>query len=115
MTESKRQKEELVRRYNLTEEMLQQKVTDEHMLDIQEFIKSWREVGPFLSGIEQQNLDDIDRENGDDEREKRRKFIHKWEDANGPDATYDNMIFAMVRAMKKDEATKVCQLLRPGQ
>ena len=104
---------DLAQKYQLTPEMLQQKVTDEHMLDIQDFI-SWRDIGPYLSEIDRVDLNDIQRE-GDDERDRRRRLLNKWEDRNGLDATYKNMIFAMLRAGKKGDATKVCRLLTPGQ
>ena len=113
MAEARRKKADLAKKFQITEDMLKQKVTDEHMLDIQDFI-SWRDVGPYLSEIDRVHLDDIQRE-GDDERDRRRRLLNKWEDRNGDDATYDNMIFAMLRAGKKDDATKVCKRLKPGQ
>ena len=113
MAEARKKMLDLAQKYQLTPEMLQQQITDEHILDIQDFI-SWRDVGPYLSEIDRMDLNDIQRE-GDDERDRRRRLLNKWQDRNGDDATYNNMIFAMLRAGKKDNATMVSRLLTPGQ
>ena len=111
------EKVELLREYDITERKVKTKCSDEHMLEIEGFI-SWRQVGPRLSKINdsdnKQDMNDIEI-NGKDEADKRRKLITLWEERNGNDATYDDLITAMLKAGKKDEATKVCKLLKSGQ
>ena len=111
------EKVELLREYDITERKVTTKCSDEHMLEIEGFI-SWRRVGPRLSKINdsdnKQDMNDIEI-NGKDEADKRRKLITLWEERNGNDATYDDLITAMLKAGKKDEATKVCKLLKSGQ
>ena len=104
---------QLIRKYKLTEYMLLQKCSQDHMLEIMGFI-SWRDVGPRLPGVDRKvDLSDIQKD-GHDESDKRRRLVSLWEERNGDTATYDVMLTAMVLAGKVDEATRVCQLLNTG-
>ena len=101
---------ELARGNGRDENALNSKVTDKHLLEIKEFI-SWKEVGPHLKGISVGDINDIDRD-GEDQADKRRMLLNLWEEKNyGHDATYLNLIMAMLKASKRNEAEKVCLLL----
>ena len=108
MAEAKRAA--LVVKYGLTEAELAQKCSDEHMLDIGEFI-SWQDVGPHLPDISKDDVEDVHKD-GFDQTDRRRRLMSLWEERNGEDATYDAMITAMTKARKNDEAERVCKLLR---
>ena len=100
----------LQQHYGLTDAELGKKCEDEHLTAISGFI-SWDSVGPYLKGVTRQDMKDI-RKDGESEQEKRWMLIDKWEET-GSEATYCAMIAAMEKAKKKNEAEKVCKLLRP--
>ena len=101
-------KTELMQHYNLTECILQKKCSKNHIMEMGKYI-SWNEVGRYLPRIETTDIKDIDC-NGTDQKDKRRRLLDLWEERNADDATYDVMITAMLKARKKEEATKVCVL-----
>ena len=106
MAEAKRAA--LVVKYGLTEAELAQKCSDDHMLDIGEFI-SWQDVGPHLPDISKDDVKDVHKD-GFDQTDRRRRLMSLWEERNGEDATYDAMITAMTKARKNDEAERVCKV-----
>ena len=89
------------------------KCSDGHRVEIAEFV-SWREVGPRLKEIKELDIEDISREKCG-EKENRKKLLHLWVERNGSDATYGAIITAMLRARKRDEAERVCELLKMGK
>ena len=104
-------KQRLITRYHLTQDALNRKVSDAHILAIQQTI-SWREVGKHL--LKKVDMDDIKRD-GFDGAERRDMMLAKWQERSGSDATYDKLINAMISARKIEEAEGVCQLISPGQ
>ena len=106
----KMEKENLRKQNNLKEEDLKQKCSQEHREEMKKFI-SWESVGPYLSRIDVINMRDI-RKDGEGEEGKRRLLIDKWEELNGNGATYDDMITATLKAKKREEAEKVCRLVK---
>ena len=102
---------ELMRKYGLTDEELEQEFSEEHIQEITKF--SWKEVGPRLQGIRYDpDVIDINRD-GYDQEDKRQRLLRMWKTRNGSYATYGALIRAMLKARKKDEAESICKLLRP--
>ena len=101
--------EDLARKRGIDPRALMKRVTDEHLLDIAQFIQ-WNEVGRQLKNIGAQAISDIDKD-GHDQADKRHKLIDLWVDRNGDDATYHQMITAMLAARMKADAERVCNLL----
>ena len=101
-------KKELLKRYKLTKEKLEQICSGEDMTNIQQFI-SWKSVGDFL--VKRNVLTDIDK-NGHDEEDKRRLLMNELEQM-GSRFTYDVIIVAMLKANKIKEAERVCEMLNP--
>jgi hypothetical protein len=99
----------IYKKYNLTKENLNMKCSHDHILDIGKFI-SWREVGRRLKTIEDVDIRNINRD-GKDEDDKRRLLLELWMERNASDAIYGEIINAMMKEQKRDEAEKVCQLL----
>ena len=110
MSESN-EKQKLMSQCKITDSMLQQKCSEEHLLEIEKFI-SWQEVGRRLPKIGRAGVMDIERD-GFDEAKRRQKLIDMWAQKTGDEATYDQMVTAMIKAEKINEATKVCKLLTP--
>lgn len=105
-----RDKEKLMDRYQLTWHMMDQKISDIHLIRIEEFI-NWQTVGRFL--VTRQELEDI-RRNGYDENDRRGRLISLWNRRKADYATYDAMITAMLEAKDMLNATDVCKLLSAG-
>ena len=108
---AEQQKKDLTQRYQLTQDVLNQPVSEEHILEIRKTIP-WRDVGPYLLGTGPK-FEDIHRD-GHDEEDKRRLTLAKWQETEGNDATYDRLIEAMVKAEKNKAASEVCCLIKPG-
>ena len=101
--------EDLARKRGIDPGALMKRVTDEHLLDIAQFIQ-WKDVGRRLKNIGTQTISDIDID-GHDQADRRSRLIDLWVDRNGDDATYHQMITAMLAANMKADAEKVCNLL----
>lgn len=99
--------------HDLTDDMLQQQISDDHILNLKDFI-TWKEVGIHLPEIERLDIDDIDKD-GTDENDKRRKLIDEWVERNAEAATYEAMITAMLKARKVNSATKLCKILKHSE
>ena len=103
--------EEQMSKYRLTEETLKKRCSDGHILDIGVFI-AWRTVGPRLDKISQTDVEDIDRD-GHNESERRGMLLPLWVERNGDDATYYQLIKAMLEARNVSNADDVCKLFLP--
>ena len=106
-----KQKADLLRKFGLTERDVGVKCSDDHLVDITVFV-SWKEVGAHLPGVGREGVKDVG-DNGGNLGDKRSNLVDMWKERRGDDATYDEMITAMLKARKKNEAEKVCWLLRP--
>ena len=84
--EVQKQKIDLMKRYNLTDNMIKCKCSEDHILEIQKFV-SWKVVGPYLPKIKRlSDINAIDRD-GKYEADKRRLLVDLWEERCGDDAT----------------------------
>ena len=106
------QKKKLMDSFGLKDEMLQKKCSKNHIVEISTFI-AWDKVGPRLKEINRDDITGIDKD-GHDEGDKRSKLLYLWVERNGEDATYDQMITAMLGAKNKSNAEAVCKLLNPN-
>ena len=104
-----KQKAELMSQYGLTDKMLQQKCSEEHLYEIEQFIPV-DEVGYHLPKVDRVTLGDIN-DDYDKAYQRRRRLIEEWVGRNGDDANYDSMITAMIKARKINDATTVCKML----
>ena len=90
--------------------LLNKPITKDHLHDIKELI-SWKEVGLRLQNVSARDITDIDKD-GHDQADKQRRLVDLWVERNGQDATYYNIIRAILEARKRKEAEDVCTLLR---
>ena len=108
--EVQRKLEELKSDYDLTDEMLNEKCSEQHTFALEDIISDWKLVGPRLQGIEQQDIHDNVKGS---EKLKRRELLKEWHQRNGDKATYRDMVRALLLEKKVEDATKVCKLLLP--
>lgn len=87
-------------------EILNEEVSDRHVLELAKFFSSFEELGPYL-GLERRELDDID----EDKRNtplKRRELVQKWKDKYAFEATYRKFVEALLNCGWNNMAYKVC-------
>ena len=102
---------ELIKKFGLTERDCNDPVTDIH-LDIiaRSCSASWTSL---VTQLEVKDI--VVNNNGntqDDPEEERKKFYRKWKISKGADATYSQLINAMLKIDCKLDAEEVCKLLQ---
>ncbi len=101
----------LLGRHGLSEECCDSKVSDVHLEKISRFLsQSIQCLAPYL-GIKQRIVSDIDNLSHKGEKEKRHTFLIKWREVKGSEATYRNLIQALLTIESVEDAEKVCKLL----
>ena len=93
--------------------LMKEEVTKDHRTDIKVFIQ-WQRVGPRLKEISDGDINDIDKD-GFDQADKRRRLVDLWAERNGSQATYYDLVKAMLEAQMRSDAERVCDLLKGGR
>ena len=110
--EVKEELDKLKKRYNLTDDILSLKCSEDHTLDLEDIISKWRFVGPRLKEIKLKDIDNIDEVQGG-RKWKTRMLLQLWRQRNGDDATYGDVVRALLLEQCVEDATKVCKLITP--
>ena len=102
--------EAYLQKYNLKKKDIKSRVSDSHIGDIsRSYCHKWKELYPHL------HLKLIDVHNavhdGYDEEEKKTSFFNTWRARRGDDATYEELIGALIKIEEEDDAKNICQLL----
>ena len=103
--------ESLIARYQLTEENVNRVITDKHIEVISRCCCSkWKSLPAHLElalivarGIDCTEVN---------EEDKRRTFLTTWKEKKGFEATYKNLVSALLEIECKSEAESVCKLLK---
>ena len=103
--------DDCIQRFDFTDEVLDAKCSDEHILDVSRFL-DWKGVARYLK-LTESEVDAVDSD-GRDEQDKRRKTLEKWMSKFAFKATYRNLIQALLDSGRGDHAEKVCELLQKG-
>ena len=99
----------LLEHCRLKEEDCSKKVTDKHLQKICSFCTKWRDLYPHLD-MKQIDVSSAERD-GNDEDEKRQRFLDRWQSKKGRDATYEKLMRGLLEIERKEEAESVCELL----
>ena len=101
----------LMKHYKLPEGNCNQQISDSHLQKISHsHCEKWRSLPTHLK-MEEIITKDIDRESkGEDE--KRLAFFKRWQQEKGSDATYKQLIYALLEISCRQDAEKVCELLQ---
>ena len=95
----------------LKDQDLEKQITEIHCDKICHTINlKWRRLPPYL-GLESEPLISDIETLSIEEEEKRGKFVSKWKEIKGSDATYKNLIDALYKIDSKDDAEHVHKLL----
>lgn len=99
--------------FNLNDEDCRTPVTSSHLDEISlRMCGDWRFLPSHL-GLEDNVVEDINRKpTCTDEKGKRRELFRKWEQSKGSKATYERLIFALLKQEQRKDAERVCELLR---
>ena len=100
--------EQLIRRYGLTAGDYSKTITDQHLTQITS--SCWKKL-PTYRGLPTQAVADIEKGQGD-EGEKQYAFFLLWKQTNGFEATYKQLINALLVNNHKRDAEDVCSLLK---
>ena len=102
---------ELMSQYKLTESQYNQQVSDTHLEKLSRSgCKQWKSLPPHLE-LEAIVAEDIDKSQKG-EREKRHEFLLTWKDIEGSDATYGQLITALLKIKCRRDAEKLCEMLK---
>ena len=102
----------LLKQYKLKKEDVGKKISDIHLDKISHSCCSqWKRLPPYLD-MERIVKDDVNRLSVSED-EKRSSFFLKWVDEKGSDATYEEIISALLKMGCKNDAEKVCKLIQP--
>ena len=108
------QDREVISQYGLTEADCSKPVSEVHLESIsRSSCSSWKSLPAHL-GLETIVAEDADRSQADP-REKRLEFFRQWKKIKGSDATYSQLINALLKIDCKQDPEKVCQILAQDQ
>ena len=101
--------EELEEHFKLPDGILNEEISEEHIIKISTFLASWKLVAPHLD-LDEQEIEGID--NGaNTEEEKRLLMLRRWKQAFIFKATYRKLLVALLSIKRADQARKVCQVI----
>ena len=102
---------DLIKRYELSHRSTKKQVSDAHLeLISRSYCEEWKSLPPHLK-LETIVANDIDR-SAKDERQKRHDFLFEWKDIKGSAANYKQLITALLQIKRRQDAEKVCELLK---
>ena len=102
---------QLMSLYGLTEEHHNQQVSNIHLQELTcSGCERWKFLPPYLE-LENIVADDIDKSH-EDPGTKRYKFLLKWKDMKGFQATYRQLINALLKTKCRQDGEKLCEMLK---
>ena len=105
---------ELCKKYNLSNEQLDQEVSDEHILEIYSQLERWKRVAAHL-GLTRADVEAIESGARPDEELMRLYMLQEWKRKKRLDSTvtYKVLLEALIKCSCSKSAIKVCELLSP--
>ena len=101
----------LLKKFQLSRSSCKKPVSKEHLETISRSgCKEWKSLPAHLE-LEDIVAEDIDKSKTT-EREKRHEFLLKWKDMKGSDATYEQLVKALLKIECVQDAETVCQMLK---
>ena len=99
----------LTDRYNLSQDVLDKEVSEEHLREVSRIIDDHEVVGPEL-GLSQPQMSAINSDAKTQEL-RRMKMLENWKQIFAYEATYRKLIEALLKCYRRDIAQNVCELL----
>jgi len=105
--------QDLKEKYHLSEDQLNKEVSDEHLRAVSRIIDDHKIVGPEL-GLTEQEMTAINRDNETHDL-KKGAMLRQWKQKYSWKATYKNLVEALLKCSRANDARRVCELLiTPG-
>ena len=102
---------QLMSQYRLTERQYSTQVSDIHLEKLSRSgCKQWKSLPAHLE-LEAIVAEDIDKSQKG-EREKRHEFLLTWKEMEGSSATYRQLITALLKIKCRQDAEKLCEMLK---
>ena len=102
---------EVIKHYGIDERQCNQQVSDAHLEKISRSgCKQWKSLPPYLE-LETIVAEDIDKSPAN-EKSKRYDFLLKWKDMKGFSATYKQLITALLEIKCRQDAERLCEMLK---
>ena len=103
---------ELLREYQLTEEVFDRQISDPHLEEISRTSSTkWRSLPPHLDIPDTTcTVGDIECDSQNEE-ERQNNFFFTWKRKKGTRATYRKLVCALLKIGCRGDAEKVCRLL----
>lgn len=96
--------------FKIKEEDWSKEVSDSDLKEISHsYCSEWRLL-PYHLGMKDIVVKNIER-NKDDEEERKHAFFRQWKQEKGFDATYKQLISALLKIRHREDAENVCKLL----
>lgn len=93
----------------LSAQNFSKEVSQLHLEKISLYSIDWRRLPPYL-GLQSFVVTDVDGKQID-ENEKRKEFLQKWKLIKGADATYEKLVYALLKVGHINNIVDVCRLM----
>ena len=104
--------DELIERFRLSDERLDEPCMDGHLTAIALYLTTWKTVAPHL-GLNRGEIEAIESD-AQSTQEMRQTTLQRWADKFAHRATFRSLITVFLKIDNAELATKVCHLLVPG-
>ena len=102
--------EDLIEKYTLSQDLLDQEVSEEHLKEVSRIIEDPEIVGPEL-GLTPPEMTTVS-SNARSKELQRAAMLTKWKQTHAFKATYKKLIKALLKCHRADHAQRVCELLK---
>lgn len=104
--------QDLMGNFGVTDEDCNKEVSDEHVEMIsRSHCEDWESLLPYL-GLKPIVANDIGKQNLEP-REKRKKFLSQWKKIEGDNATYQQLVKALLKIQCRQDAEMILKMLQP--
>ena len=79
------------------------------MVEISQFVEKWNLLYPYLN-VDESIVNDAER-SYTTEVDRKRYFFRTWKERKGSEATYHQLIYALLQINCRNTAEKICSLL----
>ena len=101
----------LALKYAVTDQQLDEMISDDHINDVSLFLPKWEQVANRLN-VDRLQITDIQQAPGIDAVTRNHRVLTAWKNAVYRQATYRKLVEALDKLMEVKSADKVCELIR---
>lgn len=102
--------ESILRRLELDSSAIDKECSSDHLLEISRFLEKWELVSSFL-GLKPQNIEEVKHDSNNNLPLMRLKMLQKWHSLYAFNATYRELVNALLKSGLANQATQVCRFL----